>query len=135
MTKATKSTTKPKKSAPRKVASSPSAEPTSASSSIEQQLVQLRDLTQNEGCLHDGQILQLSYWTKIAVEGIKSDPSFAFDLENELLEIRIDKLNLKKKTKLFNKKLDVLSANIKWLLGEQFTVCIRVGKKAIYKSE
>lgn len=100
---------------------------------IEGQLIQLRDLTKNQSIVHDGQILQLSYWTKIAVEGIDTDPDFIFDMDNKSLEIKISHINLEEKTKLFKKKLSILCANVKWLLGDDFSIDIRVGRKIIHK--
>lgn len=101
--------------------------------SKEQQLLQLRDLTSRLGVLHDAQVLQIKMWFLLSVEHCQSY-TLEVDLDNSEIQYTITKTQGAIK-KDFEFRSQMLAYSIKWLLGNDWIVRIKHGKKTLYISK
>lgn len=108
------------------------------------QLMALRAVTQTTGVLHEAQVLQLRYWPRIALPHSTSCEIAYFQKEKDevtgaltqrpTIEFRVV-LGKAKPPKDLKKRLAGLSRSVKDLLGPDFTVRVKTGKKTIYTSK
>lgn len=107
------------------------------------QLLALRAVTQNTGALHEGQVVQLKYWPRIAIPHSTACEIAYFQKErNEagvvtrhpVIEFRMT-LGKSKPPKNLKSRLAGLSRSVKDLLGPDFGVRVKVGAKVIYQSK
>lgn len=100
---------------------------------VEKQLMTLKVLTQNSGVLHELQTQHLIYWGMMAVEQAKDTPEIGWGFAQKLVEFNFKKLG-RKLPDDFQKKCDIMTESVRWLLGDDFSVRIRNDKKVIYRN-
>lgn len=99
---------------------------------VQKQLMMLRGLTKTTGMLHEAQVLQLKHWPRIAIPH-STYSEFAFSHEKHLVEFRI-----KTKGKApgdLKLRLGGLTESVRDLLGPEYTVRIKDGKKKLFESK
>ncbi len=99
--------------------------------SLEEQLVLLKDWTRRMGVLHEAQILQLKTAPWGYFPTVKSFEVYP-DLEKHdiLFELKLDG----KKPADFKNQCERVDNWIKWLLGDEWIVRVKVLKKQVFRS-
>jgi hypothetical protein len=102
------------------------------SNSVEQ-LMLLKDLTRRTGLIYEAQVLQLKYWPMLALTHAKSS-EVRLNVEKRVCEFfaRIDSKG--KAPDDLADRLARLDEAVKWLLGDEWLVKVKLGKKIIYRS-
>lgn len=108
------------------------------------QLLALRAITQTTGAIHHGQALQMKYWIRIAVAHSTSAEIAYYTKERDektgevtqqpTIEFRVV-LGKAKPPKDLKKRLAGLNRSVKDLLGPDFGVRVKAGKKVIFESK
>jgi hypothetical protein len=93
-----------------------------------EQLMLLKTLFESTGALHEAQVLQLEGWAKVAYPA--KSVELRLDIPSKVCEFHL-KLKPKSKVKSMAKKRAWMLSGIKWLLGEQWTIKVYNGKKAL----
>jgi hypothetical protein len=96
-----------------------------------EQLMLLRDLTNRTGVLIEAQCLQLKYYPLIMTHAIES--SFEFDFDKSKIIFNLTKTKGKEPRNI-KKRLDVLAKCTKMLLGDEYTVVVKLKDTEIYRS-
>jgi hypothetical protein len=107
------------------------------------QLMALRAITQTTGILHEAQIIQLRYWPRIAIpHSISCEVAYfqkEINEEGEVTQVPTIEfrpvLSKAKPPKDLKKRLAGLNRSVKDLLGPNFTVKVKLGKKIIFTSK
>lgn len=106
------------------------------SQDIQTQLMQLRDLTARTGVLQEGQALQLRMWILVASgEDFFEDYEIDYNYPSKVVVFKLRKPDMKKAPKDLDKRYDVLTENVRWLLGEDHTIKVKAARKVIYRSD
>lgn len=96
------------------------------------QLMVLKGLTKTTGGLHEAQVLQLKYMPLIATHATKSE--FTYNYDNK--EIIFNLTEVKgPKPRDFKKRLQILSNNVKFLIGEEYRVVIKLKGKIVHSKK
>jgi len=94
------------------------------------QLLLLRNITCRTGALHEAQVVQLKYYPLITTHATKA--SFSYNFDDKILIYNL--LETKgRKPKDFKKNLKDLTTFTHNLLGEEYTVIIKLKNKIISK--
>ncbi len=95
------------------------------------QLMELKSLTKQTKALHDAQVHQLKMWPLIMTHAIRTEISVDFDLKDIIFNILETK---GKKPPKFAKRLQLLGHYAKTLLGEEYSVTVKLKGKRIYRT-
>jgi hypothetical protein len=108
------------------------------------QLLALRAITQTTGALHEGQVVNMKYWIRIAVPHSTGAEIAYYQKERDektgeitqqpTIEFRVV-LGKAKPPKDLKKRLAGLNRSVKDLLGPDFAVRVKSGKATIYESK
>lgn len=104
-----------------------------ATPSAEQQLLLLRDVYARTGVLHEAQALQLRMWPMGVFEHAKETEARLNHTKKEIdFILKVDKKTEPSKEEM-EKRCELLDKNVKWLLGEDWLVRVRVRKEVVYR--
>jgi len=106
------------------------AQPSFANPEFSEQLLLLRAMTERTGVLHEAQILQLKMYPIAMITSSKS-AEIKIDIEGKSVDFQL-KLDKKKNPDL-EKQCEMVSDAVKWLLGPEWLVRLRVREKTIYR--
>jgi hypothetical protein len=96
------------------------------------QLMMLRGLTKTTGMLHEAQVLQLKHWPRIAIPH-STYSEFGFSHEKHVVEFRVKTKG--KAPKDLKLRLGGLAESVRDLLGPEYTVRVKDGKKKLFESK
>lgn len=97
---------------------------------LEEQLILLRDLTKRMSVLHDAQRLQLQMWPIVLFQEAKNVQS---ELSMDKREITFLVQQPGKATKDFKTSCATLNDWVKWLLGDEWIVKVKLRDKQVYR--
>ena len=101
------------------------------STTLEQQLLILRDLTSKTNAIHDAQRLQVAFWAGIAFG--KRKWKTEINIENKTITFSL--LEKKRRIKSFPQLVSSLEMSINWLLGEDWSIVIKEKSEVIYRGK
>lgn len=94
------------------------------------QLRALRDFASKYGTLHEAQLLQLKLWPRVAFPHSTSETTAEVSLEEKKVVVKV--ISEKKHNKIKTRAI-MLTKNISWMLGNQWTVQIYENGKLLLK--
>lgn len=101
---------------------------------VEEQLIQLRDLTRRMGVLHEGQALQLRMWLLVSAgSDFFKDYEIDYNFPSKVVTFKLIKADMKKAPSNLDKRFQALADNVGWLLGEDHSIKVKAGRKVIFK--
>lgn len=93
----------------------------------------LREMTRTTGILHEAQVLQLKYWPLLAATHAKTAVP-QVDVTKKICDFQI-RLNKDIKPPAdYDARLQKLDEAVKWLLGGDWTVRIKIKNKIMFRS-
>ncbi len=95
-----------------------------------EQLMMLKALTKQSKTLHDAQVYQLKMWPLLLTHAIRTQISVDFDFKDIIFNILETK---GRKPNRFAKRLKLLGHYTQTLLGEEYSVTVKLKGKNIYK--
>jgi hypothetical protein len=101
-----------------------------ADEQIAEQLMLLRDITKRTGILHDAQVLQLKMWPLILLPFSKSAKA---KIDTTKYEITFEVDVHGKLPKDADTHFGRLNEAVKWLLGKEWLVRVKVRGKQVYR--
>jgi hypothetical protein len=96
--------------------------------SPEGQLVQLRDITSRIDALHEAQILQLENWPRIVIQGV-TEVTLRVAIPKRVVNFEIVAAGPAPP----RENLVILAKNVRWLLGDEWTIGVRINKKKVFQ--
>jgi hypothetical protein len=106
------------------------AQPSFANQEFGEQLLLLRSMTERTGILHEAQLLQLKMYPIAMITNSKS-AEIKVDIEGKVIDFFL-KLDKKKNAEL-EIQCERVSEAVKWLLGPDWLVRVRVRDKVIFR--
>lgn len=102
----------------------------------ETEMLRLRNFTERTGVLTEAQVHQLRLWL-LASSGkdFFKDYEIGWDFENKVVEYKLLDADLRKAPKNCEKRFKVLDESVKWLLGPEYIVRIKSGRKVLFKGQ
>lgn len=97
---------------------------------IASQLLALRDFAAKYGVLHDAQILQLKLWPRVAFPHSNADTKSEVSLIDKKVTVRVVS---EKKTNKTKTRALMLTKNIRWMLGTDWSVDVYENDKLLLK--
>jgi hypothetical protein len=94
-----------------------------------EQLMALKALTKETGVLHDAQVFQLKLWPLVMTHATKSEFTVDFDFKDIIFNITETKGKVPTQ---FTKRLKLLCKYTQNLLGEDWTVTVKLKNKPRY---
>lgn len=94
-----------------------------------EQLMTLREMTSKTGLLHDAQVFQLKMYPLALTNATKAEVHYDYDKKSVIFIITETKGRVPKE---INKRLSLISDWTQTLLGEEYSVKIKAGKKVLY---
>lgn len=98
---------------------------------VVEQLYLLKDLTKRTGILHEVQRMQLDYWIRIVLDKA-IDHTLMLELLGESRSVTFD-VKTKGRQKDIEIRLKPLTEWVKWLLGDDLTVKVRIGGELVWQ--
>lgn len=105
--------------------------------SLEQELLQLRDMTERFEVLHEAQRVQLVNWGLVVLDHIEKSEDMGLEVgfENHLVEYEVKRANMKKRPVALRDRCSQLTDWVRWLLGDKWNVRVKQGRKILFNSK
>lgn len=97
---------------------------------VASQLLALRDFAAKYGVLHDAQILQLKLWPRVAFPHSTADTVAEVSLIEKMVTVKVVSTRKTNKTKT---RALMLTRNIRWMLGNEWSVDVYENDKLLLK--